>query len=154
MRPYAPALVALALTLPAHALLAQAPDREVIQVVERLFDGMRTKDTAAIRALFVPDARLVNVNARTGRRTLQAISVDQFLGAVAGSPARWDETIRDPEVRIDGDIATVWTYYDFHADTTFSHCGIDAFGMVRLEDGWKIAHLQDTRRRENCRARP
>ena len=33
----------------------------------------------------------------------------------------------NPEVRVHGLIATVWTPYNFWIDGKFSHCGIDAF---------------------------
>jgi hypothetical protein len=53
-------------------------------------------------------------------------------------------------VQIDGDFAQVWCDYAFYTDNTFSHCGIDAFQLHKGKDGWKIFHLADTRRKDNC----
>ena len=33
----------------------------------------------------------------------------------------------------------MWTPDDFWTDGTFSHCGIDAFDLIKTDDGWKIA---------------
>ena len=40
---------------------------------------------------------------------------------------------------VHGLIATVWAPYDFWIDGKLSHCGIDAFDLIKTEDGWKIA---------------
>ena len=31
------------------------------------------------------------------------------------------------------------TPYDFWIDGKFSHCGIDAFDLIKTEEGWKLA---------------
>ena len=62
-----------------------------------------------------------------------------------------DEVLHDTEVRIDGPLAIVWTYYDFFAGENFSHCGYDAFQLLKVGGEWKIVALADTRRREGCR---
>ena len=49
-----------------------------------------------------------------------------------------------------GDFAQVWCDYAFYIGNTFSHCGVDAFQLHKQKDGWKIFHLADTRRTENC----
>jgi len=49
------------------------------------------------------------------------------------------ERIWNPEVRVHGSIATVWAPYDFWVDGKFSHCGVDAFDLIKTPDGWKIA---------------
>lgn len=128
-----------------------ADRRAVIGVATGLFDAMRSRDAGALRALFHPSARLVTVaRDEEGRTVARASTVDDFARAVGGEGPYLDETIRDPEVRIDGDLAQLWTYYELRVDEAFSHCGVDAFQMVRTDDGWRIVHLADTRRREGC----
>jgi hypothetical protein len=60
------------------------------------------------------------------------------------------ERMWDPEVRIQGAIAAVWTRYDFHRDGKFSHCGTDAFNLVKTAEGWKIASAMWTVERTGC----
>jgi membrane carboxypeptidase/penicillin-binding protein len=61
--------------------------------------------------------------------------------------------VHDVEVRVDGPLATVWTYYDFFAGGEFSHCGYDAMQLLKVRGDWKIVALADTRRTEGCRPR-
>jgi hypothetical protein len=61
-----------------------------------------------------------------------------------------DEKVFTPIVQIDGDLASVWTFYTLHIGEQFSHCGIDAFMLLRVAGQWKIVSLADTRRQENC----
>ncbi|HKY61519.1 MAG TPA: nuclear transport factor 2 family protein [Gemmatimonadota bacterium] len=148
------ALAAAALTVLAHPVHAQpspADETEVLAVVEALFDGMRAADSSAVRSTLHPEARLVSVADGEGGPALRAEAMDGFIAAV-GSPHEetWDERIWEPEVRIDGRLATVWVPYAFYLGATFSHCGIDAFQLYRSEDGWQIFQIADTRRREGC----
>jgi hypothetical protein len=149
--PYA-ALLVLAACLPPLAAQGPAhPDPEILATVQRLFDGMRARDTAAIRAVFDSGARLVTTGVRRdGTRAVRATPIAQFIAAIGGLAIVPDERIRDPEVRQDGGLATVWVSYAFYADTTFSHCGVDAFQLACTEAGWRIVALADTQRREGC----
>jgi hypothetical protein len=126
--------------------------RDVLAVVQQLFDGMRARDTAKMRSLFDTGATLVAAGARGGGPGVQRMSVSQFVAAIAGAPAGRliDERIYAPEVRIDANLATVWTEYDLYVGDQFSHCGVDAFQLARTAAGWKIVALADTRRREGC----
>jgi hypothetical protein len=79
--------------------------------------------------------------------------VSGFIAALGRATEAWNERMFAPEVRIDGSLATVWTEYDFHLGTQFSHCGVDAFQLLKTSAGWKIVALSDTARREGCLSR-
>jgi hypothetical protein len=126
-------------------------EREVIGVVQRLFDGMRARDTAAMRALFEPGARLQSVATRQGVLTVSEDSLGMFLRAIGTPhPQVFDERIANERVLVDGPYAVAWVDYTFYLGDQKSHCGIDAFQLVRRPTGWRIFGLTDTRRRENC----
>ncbi|MFT2543406.1 hypothetical protein ACMWP9_36050, partial [Escherichia coli] len=61
-----------------------------------------------------------------------------------------DERIVFDVVKIDADLAIVWTPYQFYRNGTFSHCGVNSFQLVRLNGRWKIQYLIDTRRKTGC----
>jgi len=125
-------------------------EREVVAAVQKLFDAMRGADTAAVRATFHPDARLFVPGETNGRASLRNSTVSDFVSAVGAARERFDERFREPEVRVDGNLAAVWTYYDFRRGDQFSHCGIDAFQLARTEAGWKILQIAYTVRQQGC----
>ena len=43
-----------------------------------------------------------------------------------------------------------WAAYDFSFGTRHSHCGTDAFQLLRTVEGWKIVSLAVTYRTEGC----
>jgi cyanophycinase len=130
-----------------------AEEREALAVVQRLFDAMRAKDTTALRTLMHPDARLFVTDSQNGVITLGNTAAPDFVASIAASTERLDERQRDPEVRVDGGLATVWTYYDFFRDGAFSHCGTDAFSLAKTDTGWKILQIAYTTRQTGCRTR-
>jgi len=135
------------------AASAQSEEDAVVQVVTDLFDGMRARDEAALRNVFVEGARLsAPATDDSGNPTVRDTPIDQFIASIVGATteALLDERIYDPEVRIDGGLATVWVAYDFYVGDDFSHCGFDAFQLTNTADGWKIFQIADTRQREGC----
>lgn len=144
----AAAVALLAAAAAPAAAQASADEQAVREVVSTLFEAMAARDTATMASLFAEDARFAGV-ARDG--TLRYTTPAEFIASVGGSsgPAL-NETLYDIEVRVDGPLAVVWTYYTFHLGDEFSHCGYDAFQMLKLQDEWKIVHLADSRRREGC----
>jgi cyanophycinase len=128
--------------------------RAVVAAMNRLFEAMRNRDTAAIRALAHPDLRLYVPGVQNDTAALRVSTLDQFIRSIGSGNAttpRLDERAFDPEVRIDGNLASVWTYYEFRRGETFSHCGIDSFQFARARDGWKMIALAYTTRTTGCR---
>jgi hypothetical protein len=130
---------------------AQQTDEQAVRaVIDRLFDGMRARDTTMIRSVFAEQAQFYGLGQDGGVRIDTPTA---FITSISRAPAGLvlDEVLHDVEVRVDGPLATVWTYYDFFAGADFSHCGYDAFQLLKTRGEWKIVALADTRRREGCR---
>ena len=156
------AALALAM-LAASACASAAPPAErgehtedeaaVVATVNALFDAMRTRDTATIRRLSHPELRLYVPGVQAGQPVTRTSTLQQFIASVVRDTVTLDERAYDPEVRIDGNLAAVWTYYEFNLGERFSHCGIDAFHLARAADGWRITALSYTTRSTGCRER-
>ena len=133
---------------------AQSPDHEAVRkVIDQLFEGMRQGDSSMVSGLFHPKAIMMSsYRAEDGTPALKEGSLRDFLTSIGTPhPEIWNEEIWDTEIAIDDDLAQVWTNYAFYAGEKFSHCGVDAFQLVRGMDGqWRIIHLMDTRRKEPC----
>ena len=141
-----------AVTPCAKAQKAPAETAAVQQTITAFFDGMRRGDSTAVRRTLAPAAVFHGFGGQPGQPPTLAIeSIGGFLKAVGTPhPAVWDERITFERVLIDAGLASVWTPYEFYLGSKFSHCGYNSFQLVKLADGWKIAHIIDTRRKEKC----
>lgn len=142
-------------TLISIAARAQTANDEtsVKEVINRLFKAMELGDSAMLRSTFYDHVSVATVaKDKNGNTVLRPeSSIDDFAKAV-GTPHKevWHEDIWNVKIQLDGDFAQVWCDYSFHIDKTFSHCGVDAFNLIKVKDGWKIFHLADTRRKAGC----
>lgn len=127
--------------------------KEVFKTIEILFDGMREGDSAKVSSVFHKDVSLYSYALDpNGKEEIRSMELKTFLMSI-GSPHDkvWDETIWNPVIRVEGGIAQMWTDYAFYVGGEFSHCGVDAFHLIKLPGSeWQIVHLMDTRRREPC----
>jgi cyanophycinase len=128
-----------------------AAEREAVSAVQSLFDAMRARDAATVRAAFHPDARLYVPLSSGDSNTIRVMTATEFATQIGNSPQPPIESFRDPDVRVDGNLASVWTYYEFRRGDQFSHCGTDAFQLARTDSGWKIIQIAYTVRQEGCR---
>ncbi|WP_238584548.1 hypothetical protein [Chryseobacterium sp. Leaf180] len=62
-----------------------------------------------------------------------------------------DEQIEFSSIQIDGDLASVFTPYQFYYEGKLAHCGANSFQLVRKNGIWKIQYLIDTRRKDKCK---
>lgn len=135
-------------------LLAQeSSEKEIQAVIDLLFDGMRQGDSSKVRQAFHHKAgmRTSFVSTKTGLPVMYSEPVHGFIEAV-GSPHEetWDERTANYVYHIDENLAQVWMEYSFYLNDHLSHCGVNSIQLIRLEEGWKITDIADTRRRENC----
>jgi hypothetical protein len=144
---YAPPMrVVVAIVMFAGLVTAEAaaqssnPDKDaVLKVVQSFFDTMTARDVEGARQILQPQGRFHAMRMRDGKPEVRAFSNEEYFADLQSSKQRMQERIWNPDVRIHGSIATLWAPYDFWIDGKFSHCGIDAFDLIKTEDGWKIA---------------
>jgi len=124
------------------------------QIIDTFFEGFHKGDTLLMKSVMTDD--LVMQTAFTDKEGNNKITNDtseDLLNAIASRPEdqKWDERLLDYKVQIDGNLAHVWTPYEFWFNDSFSHCGANAFTLVKTDDGWKIIHLIDSRRKSTCK---
>ena len=140
--------------LPYVGLQAQSNERtEILNVINQVFDAMRTNDSTLLKQCFVEQPNTFTVyETKEGETKLTLGDFQHFKSAVGKSKSQvWNEPIWNERVEIDGALASVWVDYAFYLGNTFHHCGVDAFHLMLTDDGWKIFHLVDTRRTEDCK---
>jgi len=131
---------------------AQSAEDSVKSVVNNLFTAMKNADTALLRTCFSENAVLQTiVRNKAGIATTRDEKVSDFADFLSKeTKGNADERISFETIRIDADLASVWTPYQFYYKGTFSHCGVNSFQLVRGKNGWKIQYLIDTRRKTGC----
>lgn len=119
-------------------------------VINRFFEGMKKHDTTMIRASLAPEVIFQTISRnKKSEIVVRTEGVADFLKYIAEHTSDdLDERITFDMIRIDGNLASVWTPYRFYVNTKFSHCGANSFQIVRLNNVWQIQYIIDTRRRD------
>ena len=135
------ALIIILVALAPSAVAAQSPaDRDaVLKAVEVFFDTMTARDVEGARRILVPQGRFHVMDMVRPGTEPRSFSNEEYFAQLQASKQVMRERIWNPEVRVHGAIASVWTPYDFWIDGKLSHCGVDAFDLIKTAEGWKIA---------------
>lgn len=145
-------LLSITLLLLVFVTKAQSPKDSIKATIDQMFLAMKNSDGAVLKSCFADSAVLQTIiknksgNVRV-KNELVAEFVDQINKIGKGDA---DERIQYDVIKIDGDLAIVWTPYQFYYKGVFSHCGVNSFHLVRFANGWKIQYLIDTRRKNAC----
>ena len=142
----------LLLTLCSLTTYAQSDEEAAKAPILQFFEGMRKSDSNMIKTSLAPNAILQTIGKnKEGKTIVRSDDVAKFITAVTQShDAVYDERITFGSIKIDADLATVWTPYQFYVGDKFSHCGVNSFQLVKIEGTWKIQYIIDTRRKEGC----
>ena len=144
-----------AVLLAPHAAHAQSASRDsVIAVVNQFFRAMESSDSAAAARTVHGPGSTYAFRVQGDSATMRSESLSGFPSMLVRNQRKLVERMWDPTVHVHGPIAVVWTQYDFHIDGRFSHCGIDAFTVVRLAEGWRIVNIAYTTEQTGCKPSP
>ncbi len=128
-----------------------ADQKDIKATITLFFDGMREMDSAKVASTLHPSIRFNSCFISSDSLPkMTTENVQEFLVAV-GTPhdGIWDEQITSWDIKTDLHFAQVWAEYNFIYNKKFSHCGVDAFQLVKENGKWLIIQLTDTRR-SNC----
>lgn len=132
---------------PASHMPTDAEREAILAAVQGIFDALATGDGEILRQIMHPDVLMHSVErAADGTRSSSTSTRDQLIARLEGSAEVLTERMWDAEVRVSGDLAMVWTPYDFYVGEDLSHCGADALLLTRNDDeSWTIIALSWTR---------
>ena len=131
------------------SILAQESNPK--KVVDDFFVAFHAKDTLTLKQLCHPEIVMRTIaNTKEGNK-LKDEKFDEFLNSIATIPANMKifEKLIDYKVEIDGNLAHVWTPYEFYVNDKLSHIGANAFTLYNDNGKWQIIHLIDTRRKKS-----
>jgi ketosteroid isomerase-like protein len=128
------------------------PDFETANVlapIQQLFAAFEAGDSAAMLRVVYPDGHVTATGERASGSGLRQMSWTQFAERVKPD-ARFLESISDPAVEVDGDIAMVWAPFVVRMNGKVSNCGFDHFDLIRQNGQWKIMNLTFSSRTTDC----
>ena len=137
---------------PAQALPPPAGDEQaVLAPINRLFAALEAGDAAGVLRVVYPDGRVTAVGTLRSGTGLRQESWTQFAARLKSGQG-FVETISDPAIDVDGDIAMVWAPFVVRVDGKVSNCGFDHFDLVRERGAWKVMNLTFSSRISGCPA--
>lgn len=137
---------------PARALPPPTADEQaVLAPINALFAALEAGDAAGVLRVVYPDGRVTAVGQLRSGSGLRQESWAQFAARMKPGQG-FSETISDPAIEIDGDIAMVWAPFVVRVDGKVGNCGIDHFDLVRERGAWKVMNISFSSRTTGCPA--
>ena len=128
-------------------------ESNIKNTINTFFEGLHNGDTILLKRVISKDLILQTtfVN-KEGKSVLRTETKNDFLGAVSrkDSATVWFEKLLSFTIKIDENLASVWTPYEFYLNDNFSHCGVNYFQLFNNSGNWKIIYIIDTRKRQGC----
>ena len=144
--------VIFTLAISVSAFAQKADDsKDALAVVNKLWEAMTAHKPADIVALHTAEAQLVAIiKNKEGKSVIRTLKAEEFAKGFAEKKGEILEDMYAPKVETSGDFAQVYGRYVFFVDGKVSHCGVNAFHLVRTDAGWKIAGAASTIDRQAC----
>lgn len=127
-----------------------AQDLHPKKVIEDFFIAFHAKDTITLKEWCHPEIIMQTIaNTKEGNK-IETNEFSSFLKSIASIPVnmKFEERILNYNVQIDGNLAHVWTPYEFYINEKFSHMGANSFTLYNDNGKLQIIHLIDTRRKK------
>ncbi|KFF13608.1 hypothetical protein IW15_07440 [Chryseobacterium soli] len=126
----------------------QSAHEEIEKPIRDLFLAMKNADSGLLKSSLTETAVLQTI---TKDGAVKNEDIKDFISSISKAvKGDLDERITIESIQVDGNLASVFTPYQFYYKGKFSHCGANSFQLVQQNKVWKIQYIIDTRRKENC----
>ena len=149
-------LIPALLFLHAGSIEAETSEREaILDVMDKAFAAVQSSKQEDWRAIQLAEGTTLSFrphpDKQPGKLEMRISNNDKFIADLAPDGHDYVERwTADPTVLIRGPIAVVWGEYEFWTDGEFSHCGVDATDLVKIDGEWKIANFMWTVEKTGC----
>ncbi|TDQ22043.1 nuclear transport factor 2 family protein [Tenacibaculum caenipelagi] len=130
-------------------------EKAIKNTIEIFFDGLHKGDSTLVSSTLHPAIKIqTTFTNKKGENVLVTETRNKLLTNIANKKIEhtYLEKVLSLDVKIDGNLASVWTPYEFYLNDKFSHCGANSFQLFNNNGKWEIIYLVDMRRRGNCEA--
>ena len=129
--------------------------KEIKNTIETFFLGLQKGDSTILKSTLHKDIKIqTTFTNKKGEKHLKTETRKKLLINVANKKPEniYLEKLLSYTIKVDGNLASVWTPYEFYLNDNFSHCGANSFQLFNNNGKWEIIYLVDMRRRVNCKA--
>ncbi|MEY3268512.1 MAG: hypothetical protein RL480_1272, partial [Pseudomonadota bacterium] len=85
-----------------------------------------------------------------GMLKTRVLSVADMVKSFAAPDRHVDERIHAPVVLVQRELAHVWAPYTLDYNGKRLHCGVDSFGLAKVDGVWKLTSLTWTAEPKGC----
>ncbi|CAM1359628.1 putative lumazine-binding [Tenacibaculum sediminilitoris] len=127
--------------------------KAIENTIEIFFEGLHKGDSTLVSSTLNSAIHIQTTHTdKGGKKILVTESKTKLLTSIANKKAEhtYLEKLLSWDVKIDGNLASVWIPYEFYLNGKFSHCGANSFQLFNNNGKWEIIYLVDMRRRANC----
>lgn len=147
----------LLLFISSFVISAQEKEEEkaIKNVIETFFEGLHKGDSVIVASTLHKTIKIqTTATNREEIKILRTESRNNLLTGIANKKPehKYFEKLLSYDIKIDGNLASVWTPYEFYLNDNFSHCGANSFQLFNNNGSWQIIYLVDMRRRGSCKA--
>lgn len=148
-------VVLLILSIQLATAQQKTEEQAIKKVIQSFFKGLHEGDSTLMSKTLHKDIKIQTTSTnREQKRIIRTQSRQQLLEGVANKKPsnKYFEKLLSYDIKIDGNLASVWTPYEFYLNDNFSHCGANSFQLFNNNGDWQIIYLVDMRRRNGCKA--
>ena len=138
-RPLVVAMALMAVGPIARAQGSDAESRAVIAVADSVLAALTSGDNATLARLTIDSSVVGGVGLRDGVERMSLRSWGIYVNRTG--PPTFTERGFDATARVQDGVAQVWVPYDLYVGQTWSHCGVDAFTLMKKGGRWRVAAL-------------
>jgi hypothetical protein len=110
-----------------------------IAVADSVLAALSNGDNATLKRLTLDSAIVGGAGARNGIERVSLGSWARYTSRTG--PSSFTERGFGATARVQDRVAQVWVPYDLYVGKTWSHCGVDAFTLLKSEGRWRVASL-------------
>ena len=147
-------LILVAIFLGSVNFFAQSEEKAITDVIDRFFISMTERDSATAAEILTPDGQYYGTHRNGEKLEVFRVTHESYLSRLSKRKENVLERYWNPTIHVEGPIAQVWAEYDFYINGVFSHCGVDAFSLIIVEDKWKICGVIFNMETEGCPESP
>ena len=139
MRSFVVVLVLASFATRARAQTIDADGKAAIAVSDSVLAALSSGDSKTLARLTLDSAVVGGAGLRDGVERLSLRTWGLYIDRAGSST--FTERGFDATARVQDRVAQVWMPYDLYIGDKWSHCGVDAFTLMKSEGRWRVAAL-------------